>query len=247
MKSIPILYNEPFFAVINKPAGLFTQAASGVESVESILRKQWQPVDSASLPFVGLPHRLDRGTSGALLIARNQRALQRLGEQFHSRKIHKRYLAVLFGTVIPGSGDWVDYVRKIPDRPVAEVTNPQTEDAKEARLSYRTLANENGLSLVDIELHTGRMHQIRIQAASRGFPVFGDWCYGDQHLWGEVDERGERTALALHAAMIEFRNPQNAKLMRIVATLPDLLKLHLPVILFESAQDFLKSQELTSG
>jgi RluA family pseudouridine synthase len=239
MASIPVLLNDSFFAVINKPSGLFTQAASGIESVESVLREQWKLPDHQATPFVGLPHRLDRGTSGTLIIARNQRSLQRLGEQFHSRKVHKRYLAAVQGIPQEKVGTWIDYLRKIPDRPVAEITEPGVEGAKIAELDYRFLCSSADVSLLDIELKTGRMHQIRIQAASRGHSVLGDWCYGNQTVWGEIDHRGERIALALHAAAIQFRNPQNARPIQVAAPLPQLWRENLPLPLVTAATEFL--------
>lgn len=244
MTSIPVLLNDSFFAVIDKPSGLFTQAAHGIESVETVLREQWKDPNKAAVPFVGLPHRLDRGTSGTLIIARNQRALQRLGEQFHSRKVHKRYLAAVQGIPSEENGTWIDFVRKIPDRPVAEITTADTEGAKNAELNYRLLASVDGVSLLDIELKTGRMHQIRIQAASRGHCVVGDWCYGDPRQWGEVDARGERSSLALHAALVQFRNPQNAKAVQVTAPLPELWRKELPNALIEAAEKFLSQYPL---
>ena len=218
---IPILYEESFFAVINKPSGLFTQAPDSVPSVETVLREQWS-TPGGPQPFVGLPHRLDRGTSGVLIVAKNQRALQRLGEQFHSRKVNKIYLAAVRGVPTEKSGQWIDFVRKIPDRPVAEISRAGEEGSKEAILNYRLIASESNISILEIELLTGRMHQIRIQLSSRGLTVLGDWCYGSNDLWGEVDERGERISLALHASTIDFRNPQNAKPICVKAPLPKL-------------------------
>jgi RluA family pseudouridine synthase len=219
--TIPVLYEESFFAVIDKPSGLFTQAPDSVPSVETVLRHQWA-TPGGPQPFVGLPHRLDRGTSGVLIVAKNQRALQRLGEQFHSRKINKKYLAAVRGVPTERSGQWIDFVRKIPDRPVAEISRAGEEGAKEAILNYRLIASESNISILEIELLTGRMHQIRIQLSSRGLSVLGDWCYGSTDVWGDVDERGERISLALHAATIHFRNPQNAKPIFVKAPLPKL-------------------------
>lgn len=249
MTSIPVLLNDSFFAVIDKPSGLFTQAAHGIESVETVLREQWKNPDSPSVPFVGLPHRLDRGTSGTLIVARNQRALQRLGDQFHSRKVHKRYLAAVHGEPKESAGTWLDFVRKIPERPVAEITTADIEGAKSAELDYRCLAYCEGIALLDIELKTGRMHQIRIQAASRGHAIVGDWCYGDQLYsngvqWGEIDDRGERSSLALHAAVVQFRNPQNAKHVQVSAPLPPLWQNELPTPLVDAAHEFLARHPL---
>jgi 23S rRNA pseudouridine1911/1915/1917 synthase len=160
-------------------------------------------------------------------------------------------LAAVRGEPKEPTGTWLDFVRKIPERPVAEITTADVEGAKNAELNYRCLAYCEGIALLDIELKTGRMHQIRIQAASRGHAVVGDWCYGDQgHMnggkWGDIDDRGERTSLALHAAVVQFRNPQNAKQVQVSAPLPPLWRNELPPSLLEAAEEFLTRYPLMS-
>ncbi len=98
-------------------------------------------------------------------------------------------------------------MRKIPDRPVAEIVPADHPDARKGILHYRLLAMEQGLSLIEVRLETGRMHQIRLQASSRGWPVVGDWCYGATSRWGACDPEGRWQQLALHARSIEFRHP----------------------------------------
>ncbi|MFO0011465.1 MAG: pseudouridine synthase, partial [Planctomycetota bacterium] len=92
---IEILIDDPWFLVINKPIDLLTQAVAGVPSVQSMLIDQLR--NGPSKPFVGIPHRLDRMTSGVMVVARNQRALRRLCDQFAARSVHKEYLAWVFG------------------------------------------------------------------------------------------------------------------------------------------------------
>ncbi len=221
MERDSILYEEASFLVVNKPSSLLTQAAAGVPSLETELKALLQQLyPETTNPFVGLPHRLDRGTSGVLLVARNERALKRFGLQFQSRKIVKEYVAVCQGTIEPTQGTWRDFVRKIPDRPVAEIVPEDHPDAKEAILHFQTIANEDSKSLLKIQLETGRMHQIRLQAAHRGFPILGDWCYGSPTPWGEVDPDGRWQQLALHAQRIEFRHPLTAVAVSITAPFP---------------------------
>lgn len=225
MQPIQIVYEEPHFLLVNKPTALFSQAPAGIDSLQARLIAQLKARDQhPGEPFVGLPHRLDRGTSGIMLIARNQRALKRFGQQFQSRKVIKHYVAVVEGAV-PQAGAvssvhddaggshhqsrnaapqgeqlWEDYLRKIPGLPQAEVVTAEAEGAKLAvarveclyRASGHTLSTSNAaeqagdarqLSLLKIELETGRMHQIRVQAASRGLPVVGDAGYGATLSW----------------------------------------------------------------
>ena len=284
MQPIPIVYEEPHFLLVNKPAALFSQAPSGIDSLQARLIAQLKARDQhPGEPFVGLPHRLDRGTSGIMLIARNQRALKRFGQQFQSRKVIKHYLAVVEG-VLAGAGvasdmgakaarpldqqqrvepqpeqRWEDYLRKVPGLPQAEIVTAEAEGAKLAVARVECLcsvpnvgvpeAGVPGQSLLRIQLETGRMHQIRIQAASRGLPVVGDASYGAKLAWrdnltdsadspidvGMVreetpaagiptaaadDEAHAHPPIALHAWSLEFRHPQSAKAMRFVAPVP---------------------------
>lgn len=216
---IPILYEEPHFLLVNKPAGLLTQAVESIESLETRLIEQIRIRDSHSgTPFVGLPHRLDRGTSGVVLIARNQRALGRLGDQFHHRLVQKFYLAWVEGS-LSSSEKWSDWIRKIPDQPMAEVVAEGAEGAKLAEMLVQPVCNSEGQALVLVKLLTGRMHQIRLQFASRCMPVIGDTQYGSSVLLSE-DPDVRMRPLGLHALRLEFRHPQTAVPMSATAPLP---------------------------
>ena len=235
--TLAILHEESHFMVVDKPVGLFTQAAPGIESVQTRLTEQIRRRDQhPGVPFVGLPHRLDRGTSGVILIARNQRALSRFGEQFHSRKIGKYYLAAVVGDfpidAMNQCIEWSDYVRKVTDQPIAEICESTAEGAKLAQLSAQPLASAGGVTLLLIKLHTGRMHQIRIQAASRGMRILGDLTYGGPEFFDLQDDDDSETSddsdgsandlasMALHALRLEIRHPQTAKQMAFTATPP---------------------------
>ena len=223
--TLPILYEEPHFLLVNKPAGLFTQAAPGVPSLEVQLSEQLKNRDQhPGRPFVGLPHRLDRATSGVLLVARNQRALARFGQQFQSRKVEKYYVAVVEGELPPGVQEWDDRMRKIPDRPQAEVVEPHVRDGKLARLRIESLATGAGRTLAVVQLLTGRMHQIRMQTAHRGWPVVGDRLYGGQTLSAATtmppSELREQPH-ALHAFRLGFFHPRSALRLSISAPVPE--------------------------
>ena len=239
---LAILHEESHFMVLDKPVGLFTQAAAGVDSVQTRLTEQIKRRDQhAGVPFVGLPHRLDRGTSGVILIARNQRALSRFGDQFQSRKIGKYYLAAVVGELPtePANAhpenvpiEWSDYIRKVTDQPIAEICDATAEGAKLAQLTVQPLATAGGVTLLLIKLHTGRMHQIRIQAASRGLRILGDLTYGGPEFFDIQDEidsetngktdsgNSELASMALHALRLELRHPQTAKQMAFTAAPP---------------------------
>jgi RluA family pseudouridine synthase len=215
---IEILIEDPWFLVVNKPVDLLTQAIDTIPSLQSRLIEQ---LSSPKLPkpFVGIPHRLDRMTSGTVVVARNQRSLRRLCDQFAARTIGKEYLVWVSGQPAM-QGTWEDYLRKIPDQPKAELCDPDQEHAKPANLDFqvlttRTRSCDQVESLLKIRLGTGRMHQIRLQCASRGFPILGDRLYGSLSLWQQV---GPSTSgpfreppMALHAFRLTFHHPKTAE------------------------------------
>ncbi|WP_164100986.1 RluA family pseudouridine synthase [Candidatus Laterigemmans baculatus] len=232
-----ILWEDSSALVVCKPAGLLTQGAAGIETLETKLRAFLKERDShPGEPYIGLPHRIDRPVSGAVLVARNIRATRRFGGQFQSRKIGKSYLALVAGEVAFDEGEWVDYLRKIPDRPVAEIVPAEHPEARRAVLRYRVLERRRSLrsnapgegsledgpvSLLSIELETGRMHQIRLQCSSRGYPILGDATYGSSLPFGPEVEDPRQRAIALHAREIRFRHPKSGVEVRVVAPLGD--------------------------
>jgi RluA family pseudouridine synthase len=210
---IEFLIDDPWFLVVNKPIDLLTQAVPGIPSVQSLLIEQLRT--GATNPFIGIPHRLDRMTSGVLVVARNQRALRRLCEQFAARTVRKEYLAWVIGD-LEDRGTWTDWIRKIPDVAKAELVEPNAQGARPAELDFeslerRTLNSSQPITLVRIGLQTGRMHQIRVQFASRGHPILGDVAYGGE-ITGESQDRITREPmLALHAHRLDFFHPKTAE------------------------------------
>jgi 23S rRNA pseudouridine1911/1915/1917 synthase len=231
--AIPIVHEEAHFMLVNKPAGLFTQAAPGVPSLELQLAAQLKHRDHhPGNPFVGLPHRLDRATSGILLVARNKRALAKFGQQFQSRKVDKYYVAVVQGEMPPGVQAWDDYMRKIEDQPQAEIVTADDPLAKLAQLRIEPLEVAQGRSLVLVQLLTGRMHQIRLQAAHRGWPISGDGLYGPpgeaplseaiahEKMQENTLDETRQLPHALHAYRLRFRHPQTAVAVSYGAPIP---------------------------
>ncbi|MFN5755365.1 MAG: pseudouridine synthase, partial [Planctomycetia bacterium] len=180
---------------IDKPAGLPTQAPPGIDSAETWLRR-WlaaakRPDASVHQGYVGVPHRLDRPVSGVLLLAATPRAARKLSRQFERRQVEKTYLAMLAAGEHSGerlrleqagaSGlEWRDWIEKIPDEARARVTVADAHTAREAVTRARLIAPlAAGRLLVELAPHTGRMHQLRLQAAARGLPVVDDPLYGE--------------------------------------------------------------------
>lgn len=217
-----ILHEESSFLVVNKPTGLLSQSTFGVDSLLMQLRRlaAEQP-NVGEATFFELPHRLDRGTSGILLVAKNRKALQSFGEQFHTRKIHKTYLVAVSSCPEKEEDRWIDRMRKIPDVAKAELTGSDEADGREAKLRYRRLFQDATASIHRVELETGRMHQIRLQFASRGFPVLGDRLYGSLDPWFPERRHDHDEHIALHAAKIVFRHPKDGRETAIEAPLPE--------------------------
>jgi 23S rRNA pseudouridine1911/1915/1917 synthase len=224
-RMIEILIDDPWFLVVNKPIDLLTQAVHGVPNMQSQLVEQLS--SGVSKPFVGIPHRLDRMTSGVVVIARNQRALRRLCDQFAARTVRKQYVAWVMG-VTEDRGTWQDWIRKIPDVAKAELVDAPREsevtDARIAELEYQTMLRgdvegHGPVSLVRVFLKTGRMHQIRVQFASRGHPILGDALYGGGIQTHEQPWETREPMIALHASNLEFFHPKTAE--RISAYAPE--------------------------
>jgi len=221
-KELEILYQNGPCLVVNKPAGLLTQAPRGIDSLEihikDYYRQQEEKPAEANI-YLGLAHRIDRPVTGAIVFARHVRAARKLCSQFADRTVSKTYWAVVEGKVTPNEGTWTDYLHKRHGMAEAEVVEPDHPAAKEAILRYRVLWQNEISSWLEIELLTGRTHQIRIQAASRGHAVLGDSQYGSQILFGTQHEELRDRAIALHARQLGFRHPMTGEAVDVVAPL----------------------------
>lgn len=216
-----ILYEQGPCLGVLKPAGLATQAPHGIDSLEVrikefIKRRENKP----GKVYLGVPHRLDRPVSGAMVFARHVRAARRISEQFEARTVEKTYWACVAGEVMPAEGTWTDTLRKVYGRPQAEVVPADHPEGRLAVLHYRTLGLTPHGSWLEIQLETGRTHQIRIQAASRGYPVLGDQFYGSSITFGEQFEDERLRAIALHARRLCFRHPMTKEVVDLLAPLP---------------------------
>ena len=212
-----ILFEDSWLIALNKPSGRFTQAAYGVPNLQLDVQRYLQHRDGLhELPYVGIIHRLDRPTSGVLLFGRTVNSVRRMNEQFRERIPSKTYLAIVSG-VPECNGSAIDWMRKIEDVARAELCSEDDHDAKQAVLHWKRLATDGANSLLEIQLDTGRMHQIRLQLASRGFPVFGDSLYTNKT---ESDSDSAPMLFGLHAAELTFRHPKSAKLMVLRAQVP---------------------------
>ena len=227
---LPILWDDGAVLVIDKPGGLATQAPRQYDSLESRLRS-WLPLRRGHVghEYLGIPHRLDRGTSGAIVFALRAKAARKLARQFERREVVKRYWTLVSGHVEPVAGIWRDWMRKVPDEPRSEIVSSSAAGAREAVLEYRTMAQHPDFTWLEVQLHTGRMHQVRLQGATRGHIVLGDSMYGSDRTFGpDVDDERQRW-IALHARRLEFNSPATGERVVVDAPLPSYWQAYSPV------------------
>jgi RluA family pseudouridine synthase len=202
-----LLEDGPVLLVL-KPAGIATQAPPGIDSLESRIRAYLKQRDAKpGNIYLGIPHRLDRPVSGVMVFARHVRAARRLAQQFEARTVRKLYWAAVAGRVDPESGTWTDTLWKVYGQPRAQVVDAGHPEGQHAVLHYRTLGYHPHGTWLEIELETGRTHQVRVQAASRGYPVLGDEMYGCAIPFGPRHEDVRLRQIALHARLLEFDHP----------------------------------------
>ena len=217
-----LLEDGPLIAV-NKPAGILTEGIPSGEQTMVGLVKAWL-ADRYQKPgnvYLGIPHRLDRATSGTMVFTRNSKAAARVAEQFEKRQVSKTYWALLEKRPENDSGLLVDWLLKVPDQAISEVVSEGTAKAKEARLEYRVLREFKGRWLVEVLLLTGRMHQIRVQFASRGCPVVGDTKYGGSEWLGAGSMIGETAPAEIPAPAEVLASAEIPVVVPDEATVPD--------------------------
>ncbi|MGN0784087.1 MAG: RluA family pseudouridine synthase, partial [Candidatus Aphodomorpha sp.] len=176
--SFPILYEDNHLLVVEKPVNVPVQAdVTGDDDLLSMCRRYIKEAyNKPGEAFVALVHRLDRPVGGVMVFARTSKAAARLTAQFKGHTAKKRYAAVVEGCP-PAGKRLVDYLLKDERTHSSAVVPEGTEGAKRAELRYQKLAECGGRALLDIELFTGRPHQIRVQLAHDGYPILGDQRY----------------------------------------------------------------------
>lgn len=211
---LDILYEDNHLLALAKPAGLPTmgvaaQLPSLLTQAKEYLKQRYSKPGNV---YLGVVSRLDAPVTGVVLFARTSKAARRLAEQFRAGQVEKYYWAVVEGLVRNEHGLCLEWLVHDERHRRVHVTDPGQPGAQEARLSFRRLRTALGLSLLEIELHTGRKHQIRVQLAHRGFPVVGDRKYGSR--------RGFPAGIALHARRLVVVHPVRRERLELVAPLP---------------------------
>jgi 23S rRNA pseudouridine1911/1915/1917 synthase len=218
----PILFEDNHCLAVAKPPGLLTQGVpTGLPTLEAMVKEYLKRrYHKPGNVYLGTPHRLDRPVSGAIVFARNTKAARRLAEQFQQRQVAKVYLAAVEGDVQPEEGVWEDWLRKLPEEARAERSTAETPGARHAVLHYRRLQTCRGGTLLELRPETGRMHQLRVQAALRGWPIQGDELYGARLPFGPPADLSRDRIIALHARSLTFLHPIRFEPVTVVAPLP---------------------------
>jgi 23S rRNA pseudouridine1911/1915/1917 synthase len=220
---LPILYQDSDLIVVDKPAGMVVHPAAGHETgtlVNALLHHVTDLSGIGGEKRPGIVHRLDRGTSGLMVVAKHDAAHEELARQFHDREVEKEYIALVWGEVMAG--------RRI-DAPIGrDPVNRQKMSAK-ARRSREAVtrivrAEHFGrtLTLAHVAIHTGRTHQIRVHLSAIGHPIVGDPLYGGVHrrVPGDLRAVTHLDRPFLHAARLAFTHPTDRRPMEFTSALP---------------------------
>ncbi len=220
-RGFEILLEDEAVLAVAKPSGIATQAPPGIESLETRIRGYLAGSEgNPAALYLGIPHRLDRPVSGAIVFAKTRRAARQLARQFERRRVKKLYWAAVERVVEPAAGTWTDYLHKVYGQPRTAIVEHTQPGAQEAILHYRTLGFHQSGSWLEVELETGRTHQIRAQAASRGHAVVGDAHYGSRLAFGPETPDERQRAIALHARSLTFFHPMTKAEVALEAPLP---------------------------
>ncbi len=214
--NLQVLYEDNHLIVVNKRSGDIVQGDKTGDTPLSDIVKQYikQKYDKPGEVFLGVVHRLDRPTTGIVLFARTSKALARLNEQFKSRETRKTYWAMVSGAPEPASGTLVHHMKRNPSNNTSKAHKNPVPDSKDARLTYQTLKALDRYSFVEIELHTGRHHQIRSQFSAIGHPVKGDLKYGSARS-------NPNGGIDLHARELTIEHPVRKISLTFTAPVPE--------------------------
>ena len=214
--NIQILYEDNHIIVVNKRAGDIVQGDKTgdtplVDIVKMYIKRKYEKPGAV---FLGVVHRLDRPTSGIVIFARTSKALTRLNEALRHKSIQKIYWAIVQGKPSPPKNTLVHFLIKNPKNNRSKVTAKTTKNSKEAILHYKTLRHLDNFSCMEIQLETGRHHQIRVQLSHIGHPIKGDLKYG-------YKRSNKNGGIHLHAREIQFVHPVKKTPLILRADLPD--------------------------
>ena len=214
-ENLQVLFEDNHIVIVNKRAGDITQGdKTGDKPLSEVVKEYIK--DKYNKPgdvFLGVVHRLDRPTSGIIIFARTSKSLERLNKMLRDKTIHKTYWAVVKKHPKKEKDTLINYLRKNPKNNKSTAYTKEIEGSKKAVLHYTVLKKLDNYSLIEIDLETGRHHQIRTQLSTIGSPIKGDLKYG-------FNRSNKDGSIHLHARKIKFTHPVSKELINITAPTP---------------------------
>ena len=208
MEKLKVIYEDNHIIVVEKPVNIPSQADKTgdldmLTIIKDYIKEKYQKPGEV---YLGLVHRLDRPTGGVMVFAKTSKAASRLSEQVREKQMQKKYLCIVDGKMEKEKDTFTDYLLKNERTNTSKVVDKNTKNAKEAVLDYEVIKydEETNLSVVKVNLHTGRHHQIRLQFSSRGHSLYGDQKYGT---------RGRGKQLTLWAYSLSLMHPTKKEKM----------------------------------
>lgn len=215
-ENLQVLYEDNHIIIINKRSGDITQGdKTGDKPLSNVVKEYVK--DKYNKPgnvFIGTVHRLDRPTSGIVIFARTSKALERLNKMLRDKTIDKTYWALVKHQPKKESDTLINFLKKDPKKNKSFVHKKEIEGSKKATLHYKTIKKLDNYSLLEIDLETGRHHQIRTQLSYIGSPIKGDLKYG-------FDRSNKDGSISLHARKIEFVHPVSKAQISVIAATPN--------------------------
>jgi 23S rRNA pseudouridine1911/1915/1917 synthase len=212
--TLEVLYEDNHLLAVSKPAGLATMGTpagrpSLLEVARQYVKRRYAKPGNV---YLGVVSRLDAPVTGVVVLARTSKAARRLTEQFRTQSVEKTYWALVEGAVRPAAGRYVDWVGHDERHRKMRIVGRSLPGAKEARLAYRRLEVLGDATLLELEIATGRKHQIRLQLAHHGHPVLGDRKYGSRRAFA--------AGIALHALRLVISHPVSGEVVELESPLP---------------------------
>lgn len=211
-----VVYEDNHIIVVNKAASEIVQGDKTgdtplSETVKQYLKEKYQKPGNV---FIGVTHRLDRPVSGLVVFAKTSKALSRLNEMFRKGEVEKYYWAIVKGMPKQPEGELVHYLTRNEKQNKSYASDREVPNSKKAVLHYRLIAHSDNYNLLEIDLKTGRHHQIRCQLAKMGCPIKGDLKYG-------FPRSNPDGSISLHARRVSFVHPVSKELLELEAPVPD--------------------------